>query len=82
MSVSAPSLHRESTDSLIEILALRYLMMCILYDKSQHLCRQGMTAYPDVGKGHLLLHMLIRVFFNEVLLHLIFIVYNYISLQT
>ena len=57
-------------------------MMCIFYDKSQHLCRQGMTAYLDVGKGHLLLHMLIPVFFNEVLLHLIFIVYNYISLQT
>ena len=57
-------------------------MMCILYDKSRHLCRQGMTAYLDVGKGHLLLCMLIPVFFNEVLLHLIFIVYNYISLQT
>ena len=42
-------------------------MMCILYNKSQHLCRQGMTAYLDVGKGHLLLHMLIPVFFNEVL---------------
>ena len=37
-------------------------MMCILYDKSQHLCRQRMTAYLDVGKGHLLLHMLIPVF--------------------
>ena len=57
-------------------------MMCILYNKYQHLCRQRMTAFPDVGKGHLLLHMLIPVFFNEVLLHLNFIVYNYISLQT